>query len=49
MQILSGKELAKVETLKLKKELESLNLSRKPILSIVQVGDNPASNKYIKI
>ncbi|WP_322941331.1 bifunctional 5,10-methylenetetrahydrofolate dehydrogenase/5,10-methenyltetrahydrofolate cyclohydrolase [Mycoplasmopsis canis] len=48
MQILSGKELAKAETLKLKKELESLNLSRKPILSIVQVGDNPASNKYIK-
>ncbi|SYV97477.1 Bifunctional protein FolD [Mycoplasmopsis edwardii] len=47
MKILSGKELAQFETEKLKKELQEMNLVRKPILSIIQVGDNPASNKYI--
>ncbi|WP_027121579.1 bifunctional 5,10-methylenetetrahydrofolate dehydrogenase/5,10-methenyltetrahydrofolate cyclohydrolase [Mycoplasma leonicaptivi] len=48
MQILEGKTLAKIELEKLKKDLEELQLIRKPILSIIQVGDNPASNKYIK-
>ncbi|QGZ97947.1 bifunctional 5,10-methylenetetrahydrofolate dehydrogenase/5,10-methenyltetrahydrofolate cyclohydrolase [Mycoplasma sp. NEAQ87857] len=48
MQILSGKELAKKELTKLKKELKALDLARKPRLAIVQVGDNPASNKYIE-
>lgn len=48
MKILSGKELAKIETEKIKQELANLNYIRKPILSIVQVGDNEASNKYIK-
>lgn len=47
MQILSGKELAKRELDKLKQELADLNLIRKPRLAIIQVGDNPASNKYI--
>ncbi|WP_036451941.1 bifunctional 5,10-methylenetetrahydrofolate dehydrogenase/5,10-methenyltetrahydrofolate cyclohydrolase [Mycoplasma buteonis] len=48
MQILSGKELAKSELEQLKKDLEDLNLSRQPRLAIVQVGDNPASTKYVE-
>ncbi|UUM25038.1 bifunctional 5,10-methylenetetrahydrofolate dehydrogenase/5,10-methenyltetrahydrofolate cyclohydrolase [Mycoplasma sp. 3686d] len=48
MQILSGKELAKRELDKLKKELAELNYHRKPRLAIIQVGDNPASDKYVQ-
>ncbi|TNK94779.1 bifunctional 5,10-methylene-tetrahydrofolate dehydrogenase/5,10-methylene-tetrahydrofolate cyclohydrolase, partial [Mycoplasmopsis pullorum] len=47
MQILWGKELAAAELEKLKKEIEDLKLPRSIRLAIVQVGDNPASNKYI--
>lgn len=48
MQILSGVELAKRELEKLKNEIDSMNLPRKIRLGIVQVGDNPASNKYVQ-
>ncbi|VEU70143.1 bifunctional 5,10-methylenetetrahydrofolate dehydrogenase/5,10-methenyltetrahydrofolate cyclohydrolase [Mycoplasmopsis glycophila] len=48
MQILSGKELAREELQKLKQDLIDLQLPRKPRLAIVQVGDNPASNKYVE-
>ncbi|TDV24150.1 methylenetetrahydrofolate dehydrogenase (NADP+)/methenyltetrahydrofolate cyclohydrolase [Mycoplasmopsis mustelae] len=47
MKILSGVELAQAELLKLKNEIAQLSDEDKPILSIVQVGDNPASNKYV--
>ncbi|MGZ9755527.1 bifunctional 5,10-methylenetetrahydrofolate dehydrogenase/5,10-methenyltetrahydrofolate cyclohydrolase [Mycoplasma sp. 246B] len=47
MKILSGKELAQAELLKLKAEVAQLDDEDKPNLSIVQVGDNPASNKYV--
>lgn len=48
MQILSGKELAKKNLEELKVQIEELKLPRKIRLAIVQVGDNPASNKYVK-
>ncbi|WP_426461394.1 bifunctional 5,10-methylenetetrahydrofolate dehydrogenase/5,10-methenyltetrahydrofolate cyclohydrolase [Mycoplasma hafezii] len=48
MQILSGKELAKEELAKLKQDLIDLDLIRQPRLAIVQVGDNPASTKYVE-
>ncbi|UUD35885.1 bifunctional 5,10-methylenetetrahydrofolate dehydrogenase/5,10-methenyltetrahydrofolate cyclohydrolase [Mycoplasmopsis citelli] len=48
MQILTGKELAKRELEKLKTELAEMKLIRKPRLAIIQVGDNPASNKYVQ-
>ncbi|MFV8468207.1 bifunctional 5,10-methylenetetrahydrofolate dehydrogenase/5,10-methenyltetrahydrofolate cyclohydrolase [Mycoplasma sp. B6188] len=48
MQILSGKELAKSELAKLKQELIDLELPRALTMAIIQVGDNEASNKYIK-
>ncbi|WP_406613438.1 bifunctional 5,10-methylenetetrahydrofolate dehydrogenase/5,10-methenyltetrahydrofolate cyclohydrolase [Mycoplasma corogypsi] len=48
MQILSGKELAQKELDKLKAELKELDLPRAPIMAIVQVGNNPASNKYVE-
>ncbi|QZE12587.1 bifunctional 5,10-methylenetetrahydrofolate dehydrogenase/5,10-methenyltetrahydrofolate cyclohydrolase [Mycoplasma sp. Ms02] len=48
MKILSGKELAKESLQNLKKEIEELNLPRQIRLAIIQVGDNPASNKYIE-
>lgn len=47
MQILSGKELAKRELEALKKQIKEINLPRPLRLAIIQVGDNPASNKYI--
>ncbi|VEU72689.1 Bifunctional protein FolD [Mycoplasmopsis gallopavonis] len=48
MQILSGKELAKKELAQLKQDLIDLELSRQPRLAIIQVGDNPASTKYVE-
>ncbi|MCU4706504.1 bifunctional 5,10-methylenetetrahydrofolate dehydrogenase/5,10-methenyltetrahydrofolate cyclohydrolase [Mycoplasma sp. CSL7503-lung] len=47
MKILSGKELAKQETEKLKELVKKIDPDDKPVLSIVQVGDNPASTKYV--
>ncbi|WP_322875812.1 bifunctional 5,10-methylenetetrahydrofolate dehydrogenase/5,10-methenyltetrahydrofolate cyclohydrolase [Mycoplasmopsis felis] len=48
MKILTGKELAQAELLKLKEEVAQLDPQYLPNLSIIQVGDNPASNKYIQ-
>ncbi|WP_262337564.1 bifunctional 5,10-methylenetetrahydrofolate dehydrogenase/5,10-methenyltetrahydrofolate cyclohydrolase, partial [Mycoplasma nasistruthionis] len=47
-KLLVSKDLAKRELAKLKEELESFNLEEKLRLGIIQVGDNPASNKYIQ-
>lgn len=47
MQILSGIELSERELRALKKEIRDLELPRKIRLGIVQVGDNPASTKYV--
>ncbi|WP_027120672.1 bifunctional 5,10-methylenetetrahydrofolate dehydrogenase/5,10-methenyltetrahydrofolate cyclohydrolase [Mycoplasmopsis lipofaciens] len=50
MKILDGKTIADKKTLELKKEFDYIRdeLKRKPILAIIQVGDNKASNQYIK-
>ncbi|MEE3928035.1 bifunctional 5,10-methylenetetrahydrofolate dehydrogenase/5,10-methenyltetrahydrofolate cyclohydrolase [Mycoplasmopsis ciconiae] len=47
MQILSGKELAAKNLEELKQEIIDMKLPRKIRLSIIQVGDNEASNKYV--
>ncbi|QKT05212.1 bifunctional 5,10-methylenetetrahydrofolate dehydrogenase/5,10-methenyltetrahydrofolate cyclohydrolase [Mycoplasma sp. OR1901] len=47
MKILSGKELARQETEKLKELVKKIDPDELPVLSIVQVGDNPASTKYV--
>lgn len=49
MAILNGKEVSKTLNLRLKKEVEALKvLHRAPKLSIILVGENPASLSYIK-
>ncbi|UUD35049.1 bifunctional 5,10-methylenetetrahydrofolate dehydrogenase/5,10-methenyltetrahydrofolate cyclohydrolase [Mycoplasmopsis caviae] len=50
MKILDGKSLAKKRTEELIVQFKDIRekLGRKPILSIIQVGDNPASTQYIK-
>lgn len=50
MEILDGKKIAEIETQKLIAEFKeaSQNIGRKARLAIVQVGDNPSSNKYIE-
>lgn len=49
MKILSGKELAELELKKLKEFIDEklTDPEDRPILSIVQVGNNPASTKYV--
>lgn len=50
MTILNGKIIAEERTAELKKEFEEITklIGRQPVLSIIQVGDNPASSLYIK-
>ncbi|WP_331696871.1 bifunctional 5,10-methylenetetrahydrofolate dehydrogenase/5,10-methenyltetrahydrofolate cyclohydrolase [Mycoplasmopsis agalactiae] len=50
MTILNGKIIAEERTVELKKEFEEITklIGRQPVLSIIQVGDNPASSLYIK-
>lgn len=50
MKILDGKTLAQKRTKELIAQFKDIKekLGRKPILSIIQVGDNPASTHYIK-
>ncbi|WP_338985339.1 bifunctional 5,10-methylenetetrahydrofolate dehydrogenase/5,10-methenyltetrahydrofolate cyclohydrolase [Spiroplasma endosymbiont of Diplazon laetatorius] len=46
--IIDGKQYAQDLNTSLKNSIEQLEGKRKPKLVIIQVGDNPASNKYIK-
>ena len=46
MQIISGKELAKVIKEQIKEEVAKLN--KKPCLAVIIVGENPASKIYVK-
>nr|WP_318034301.1 tetrahydrofolate dehydrogenase/cyclohydrolase catalytic domain-containing protein [Mycoplasmopsis bovis] len=48
--ILNGKIIAEQRTVELKKEFDEITklIGRQPVLSIIQVGDNPASSLYIK-
>lgn len=48
--ILDGNVIAKERTEELKQEFSEISkiIGRKPVLSIIQVGDNPASTLYIK-
>ncbi len=50
MIILNGKIIAEQRTVELKKEFDEITklIGRQPVLSIIQVGDNPASSLYIK-
>ncbi|WP_406615926.1 bifunctional 5,10-methylenetetrahydrofolate dehydrogenase/5,10-methenyltetrahydrofolate cyclohydrolase [Mycoplasmopsis hyopharyngis] len=50
MQILDGKIIAEIETKKLIEEFKEATelIGRRAKLSIIQVGDNPSSNKYIQ-
>ncbi|WP_029513828.1 bifunctional 5,10-methylenetetrahydrofolate dehydrogenase/5,10-methenyltetrahydrofolate cyclohydrolase [Mycoplasmopsis primatum] len=50
MLILNGKKIADERTAELIKEFDEITklIGRKPILSIIQVGDEPASTMYIK-
>ena len=47
MTILDGKSVANQIKEKLKEEIE--NLSIKPGLAVICIGDNPASNLYVKL
>ncbi|WP_027332894.1 bifunctional 5,10-methylenetetrahydrofolate dehydrogenase/5,10-methenyltetrahydrofolate cyclohydrolase [Mycoplasmopsis gallinarum] len=49
MKILDGKKIALMETMELKKEFDfiSSQLKRSPVLTIVQVGDNESSSRYV--
>ena len=44
--MLSCKEYAALKKEQIKKMVE--NSTQKPVLSIIQIGDNPASNSYVK-
>ena len=50
MEIIYGSELSKKIKENLKQEIENLNQKGKrlPVLSVILVGDNPASQSYVK-
>ncbi|MBU4689778.1 bifunctional 5,10-methylenetetrahydrofolate dehydrogenase/5,10-methenyltetrahydrofolate cyclohydrolase [Mycoplasma zalophidermidis] len=50
MKILDGKIVAEQRAAELKNEFEKITkqIQRKPILAIIQVGENPSSDKYIE-
>lgn len=50
MIILDGNVVARIRTQELKEEFANITkiINRKPILSIIQIGDDPASTLYIK-
>ncbi|AUB31206.1 bifunctional 5,10-methylenetetrahydrofolate dehydrogenase/5,10-methenyltetrahydrofolate cyclohydrolase [Spiroplasma floricola] len=47
-KIIDGKEYAQILNTNLKNSIEQLKAKRKPKLIIIQIGNNLASNKYIK-
>lgn len=46
MKILDGRKLATKKTLELKQRVFDMDI--KPKMTIIQVGDEPASNKYVQ-
>ncbi|WP_339021177.1 bifunctional 5,10-methylenetetrahydrofolate dehydrogenase/5,10-methenyltetrahydrofolate cyclohydrolase [Spiroplasma endosymbiont of Atherix ibis] len=47
-KIINGKECAQILNTNLKNSIKQLKVKRKPKLIIIQIGNNLASNKYIK-